>query len=83
VGTGKTPKTEKRRGRHTLRQTSLIASSPCTNNVRIAKKLAILTLSLAEDHKSRRTYISVIAHMVEDSARGPPLDTPEHAFWHP
>ena len=42
--------------RLTRRQISLIASSPCVNNVRIARKDAILTLSPAEDHKSRSTW---------------------------
>jgi len=48
-------KSLKLRPRLTRRQISLIASSPCVNNVRIARKDAILTLSPAEDHKSRRT----------------------------
>jgi hypothetical protein len=43
----------------TRRQSSFTPSSPATNILRIARNEAIRTLSLADDHSSRRTWIEL------------------------
>lgn len=49
----------------TRRQSSLTPSSPATNILRMARNEAIRTLSLADDHSSRSTWMELASSAVQ------------------